>query len=135
MAVCAFVVPAIASADSFILDSGTFPNTQVFDSPSATGRWSFTIPAIPSGWTCQSLQFDISVLSASLGTVNPTPGFGNCHGTGAGVNCTVTPTGTRFPWTVTPSTTNLQIHNILFDITFENTPGRPVPVQRRAPSL
>jgi hypothetical protein len=119
MAVCAFVVPAIASADSFILDSGTFPNTQILHS----SNLSFNIPAIPMGWSCASSTFDVSVRSASDAQVLGAGGFSNCHGTGAGSNCTLTPVATRTPWTVTPSTGNLQIHDIVFDITFENTPG------------
>jgi hypothetical protein len=118
MAVCAFVVPAVASADSFILDAGTFPNTQILHS----SNLSFSIPSINWGWTCQSETYDVSVRSASDAQVLGA-GLGNCHGTGGLVNCTLTFAGTRFPWTVTPSTTNLQIHDILFDLTFENTPG------------
>lgn len=122
MAACAFVVPAIASADSFTLDSGTFPNTQIFHSSNPASRLAFSLPVAGWGSTCQSWTLDLSVRSASDAQVLGA-GFGNCHGTGTAVNCTLTPAPTNLPWTVTPSTTNLQIHDIVWDITFENTPG------------
>ena len=51
--------------------------------------------------------------------------FANCHGfAGGAVGCTTTAVGTNFPWVATAvNTTNIQIHNIDIDVSFEQTPG------------
>ncbi len=49
----------------------------------------------------------------------------NCHGNfGSGVGCTITATGTHFPWRVTPiNTTRIEIHTVEINLSFEQTPG------------
>jgi hypothetical protein len=113
----AFVGPSVSSAASW----GVVGSTHVLDSPDL----SFSIGApINGGSQCKSNQFHSSVLSAAVLTVTAA-NFAGCMGTGMnGVNCTTTPTGTGFPWTVTGlTTTNIQIHNIHVTVQFENTPG------------
>jgi hypothetical protein len=119
--VCAFA-PSMASAASW---TGTFPSTHVLDTPNPLQRLSFTATTAlgPSGWTCAAVQLHIDVLSRSDAIVTGT-NIRQCHGTGASVNCTVTPVGTGFPWTITnPTTTNISIHRVHVDLFFENTPG------------
>jgi hypothetical protein len=51
--------------------------------------------------------------------------FANCHGDiGSAVGCTVTATGTNFPWRVTAvTTTDIEIHGLDIDTAYETTPG------------
>jgi hypothetical protein len=119
--VCAFA-PAMASAASW---TGTFPSTHVLDSPNPNQRLSFSATTAlgAAGSSCAVAQFHIDLLSRSDAIVTGT-NFRQCHGTGAAVNCTATPVGTGFPWTITnPTTTNLSIHRVHVDVFFENTPG------------
>jgi hypothetical protein len=120
--VCAFA-PAMASAASW---TGTFPSTHVLDSPNPANRLSFSANlggGLIAGWTCAVAQLHFDLLSRFDAVVTGT-NFKACHGTGASVNCTVTPTGTGFPWTITnPTTTSLSIHRVHVSVLFENTPG------------
>ena len=114
-AVCAFVVPSMASAASWSVVGTTHQLT--------SNNFAFT-SAVPidAGWSCATTQFDADVASAS--TIEITGArFDNCAGTGSATGCTVTKTGTRFPWTMTaPSTTDIQIHGIHVDVRFETRP-------------
>jgi hypothetical protein len=51
--------------------------------------------------------------------------FNQCVGDlGAASGCTLTATGTNFPWRATAlTTTNIQIHGLDIDIRFETAPG------------
>ena len=121
LAVCAFMGPAMASAASWSVVGTTH---QLFSSD-----LSFRADAAPPndvtlGSICQASEFDVDVTSIS--DLRITGGsFQNCRGLpGLGANCTVTATGTGFPWTATaPNTTNIQIHGIHVDVLFEQTPG------------
>lgn len=121
MAVCAFALPAMASAASW---TGTFPSTHVLDSSNPANRVSFSVAApVNAGSTCAIARFHVVLDSAFDGTVTAAT-FQNCMGAGGAVNCTVTPVATRLPWTITnPTTTNVTIDGVHIDAFFENTPG------------
>ena len=119
MAACAFVLPSVALASSWgpiggpdhVLDSPNIGFVGVFSGEGVTSR-------------CTSSSFTATVRSAA--DMQITAGsFNGCTWSGASVgNCTMTWTPTGFPWTATAVTTsNLQIHNIDIDVTFENAPG------------
>lgn len=121
LAVCAFAVPSMASAASWS-PVGTTHRLFMSDLVFKTFQGP---PDITIALSCTATEFDADVVSAS--TIEITNGsFQNCRGLPGGVteNCTVTVTGTRFPWTMTaPTTTNIQIHGIDADLTFEHPPG------------
>ncbi len=120
LAVCAFVVPSMASAASW----SPIGSTHHLYSPNL----AFSVTAGPApgvGSSCPGLSLDVDVVSANAIEVTSGGFQPPCMGTGPAVNCTVTPTA-HFPWTVTAtSTTNVQIHNVSVTVTFENTPGNP----------
>jgi hypothetical protein len=118
LACAAFGGPSVSSAASW----GVVGSTHVLDSPNLT----FSIGApINGGWQCQINQLHSVVTSAAVLSVTAAT-FGGCMGTGNSINCTLTPTTTGFPWTVTGlTTTNIQIHNVHATVLFENTPGNP----------
>lgn len=119
MAMCAFAMPAMASAASW---SGTL-GTHVFDSSNPNNRLAFSVPAISAGATCPIAQLHGDVRNSSDAVITGVA-FQNCMGTGNAVNCTLTFTATSLPWTVTnPTTNNVTIDGIHFDKLFENTPG------------
>jgi hypothetical protein len=120
MAVCALALPSMASAASW---SGTLGD-HTFDSTNANNRLSFSVGApVTAGSTCGVSQFTLTVTNAFDAHIDGAI-FQNCMGQGNSVNCTVTPTGTNFPWTVTNRlTSHLEIHNVDVDVFFENTPG------------
>jgi hypothetical protein len=117
LAVCAFAVP-MASAASFSPVGTTVQltsNDLQFSQPLAGG--------LTVGRSCAASQFDATVTSAALITISGGR-FDNCRGTGIAAGCTVTSTGTRFPWSVTaPTTTGIQIHGFHVDIRYETAPG------------
>jgi hypothetical protein len=118
LALCAFVLPSVASAASWApvgttdgrIDSGNL-------------GFSINVPAA-SGSVCSASSFSVTVDSASVATITG-GSFANCHGDlGASVGCTTTATGTNFPWRVTvPDTTDIIIHGVDIDVYFETTPG------------
>ena len=67
--------------------------------------------------------------SASVLTITTGSFGGLCTATlvtsgGADVICTTTAVGTKFPWVATvPTASNVTIHGIHIDVTFENTPA------------
>jgi hypothetical protein len=117
LVVCAFAVPSMASAASF-----TGLGTHQLFSPNL----SFNAPTAALGWSCADSRFDIDINNGNDGII--TGGrFQNCRGlpgTAAG-NCTMTLTGTKFPWTATAAagTDNLQVHGVHVDMAFEALPG------------
>jgi hypothetical protein len=117
LVVCAFAT-SMASAASWAVIGTTH---QLF-----SNNLSFTIESpLNIGSSCANSEFDADVASAS--TLEITGGrFLNCRGTNLAAGCTVTATGTRFPWTATaPTTTNIQIHGIHVDVRFEQPPENP----------
>jgi hypothetical protein len=120
LAVCAFV-PAMASAASF---SPVGTTHQL-----ASSGLAFTIESAPiggpTGFVCGLWTLDANVTSTSDVSISAAR-FDRCHGLLAYANCTLTLVPTSLPWTATaPNTTNIQIHNINIDITYETTPGNP----------
>jgi hypothetical protein len=117
LAVCAFV-PALASAASFSQVGTTHQLTS-----NGLAFTADTGPLGQAGSTCALSQFDSTVTSASLITINAAR-FDNCHGVLAANPCTATVVPTGLPWTANaPNTTNIQIHSVNIDILFEQTPG------------
>ncbi|HEX5925919.1 MAG TPA: hypothetical protein VFY45_18970, partial [Baekduia sp.] len=118
LAVCAFVGPSMASAASW---SGLGTHQLL------STNLSFVGGVAPSnvGWNCAQSTFDTSVTNGADAAVIGTR-FSNCRGfpgTASG-SCTVTPTGSGFPWTATATATdNIQIHNIHVNMAFEALPG------------
>lgn len=117
LAACAFVVPSMASASSWATVGTTH---QLF-----SGNLSFTSTVLGSehfGWSCAATEFHVDVASASALEIAGAA-FQNCSGVAAATGCTVTATGTRFPWTATaPTTTNIQIHGFHVDLRFVTKP-------------
>ncbi|HEX5924551.1 MAG TPA: hypothetical protein VFY45_12010 [Baekduia sp.] len=118
LAVCAFVGPSMASAASW---SGL--GTHQLFSPNLsfiTGAPNFI------GWSCAQSTFDTVVTNGADAAVIGSR-FSNCRGLpGAAGSCTLTPTGSRFPWTATATATatdNIQIHNMHVNLAFEALPG------------
>jgi hypothetical protein len=117
MALCAFVLPSVASAASWAPVGTT-------DGRIDSGNLGFNIPATGAGSFCTASSFSVTVHSAAVATITGAS-FANCHGdAGLSVGCTTTATGTNFPWRATAvNTTNIQIHDINIDVFFEQTPG------------
>ena len=118
LALCAFVLPSVASAASWSPVGTT-------DGRIDSGNLGFSI-AGPSGSSCTASSFTGVVHTASVATITGAS-FANCHSNlGAGVGCTTTATGTNFPWRLTPTdTTRIEIHGVDIDVYFETTPGNP----------
>ena len=116
MALCAFVLPSVASAASWAPVGTT-------DGRIDSGNIGFSIPASGGGSSCTSSTFSVTVDSAAIATVTGGT-FGNCHGDrGNSVGCTTTTTLTNLPWRVTaPNTNDVTIH-VDIDVSFEQTPG------------
>ena len=119
LALCAFVLPSVASAASW--------------SPASTsgGRIDssnigFSIPATGSGSSCTSSTFSVTVHSAAVATITGAS-FNNCHGdVGSGVGCTTTAVATNLPWRATAiNTTDIILHGVDIDVSFETTPNTP----------
>jgi hypothetical protein len=121
MALCAFVMPSMASAASW----GVVGSEHTLDSPNLAFTNTTAIGALTSQCTRSSFTANVSsaqnleITSASFGGLCTASG-------GAGVgDCTLTAVGTRFPWTATATTTaNIQIHGVFIDLTFEDLPGQ-----------
>ena len=117
MALCAFVLPSVASAASWTPVGTT-------DGRLDSGNFGFSIPALASGTACTSSTFGVTVDSAAVATVTGVS-INNCHGDiGSGVGCTLTTTATNLPWRATAvNTTNIQVHGLEMDVSFVQTPG------------
>jgi hypothetical protein len=119
LALCAFVLPSVASAASWAPVGTT-------DGRIDSGNLGFSIApgGVGSGSFCTASSFNVTVHSAAVATIT-SASFANCHGDlGASSGCTITATGTNFPWRVTvPDTTDIIIHGVDIDNYFETTPG------------
>jgi len=119
MAICAFVLPSVASAASW----GVIGTNHTLTSPDI----GFTSVILGQGVTssCTSSSFAASVPNATALEITTGSFGGLCTATGASVGtCTVTTRSTRFPWTVAaPTTSNVQINNIHIDLRFEHPRG------------
>jgi hypothetical protein len=117
MAVCAFVLPSVASAASWGPIGGA---DHVLDSPD----FGYT-SAIGGGTvsSCTSSSFTAVVLSGADMQIRAASFGGTCTfispGTGT---CLLSAQGTRFPWTATATTTsNIQLEGVHIDIRFLQT--------------
>jgi hypothetical protein len=124
LAVCAFAVPSMASAASWA-GLGTH---QLF-SPNLQFSAVEPAPVGLVGSSCADSQFDAHVVNAAVVEITGVrflrcTGGAGFSGTGAQDDCTVTATGTNFPWTATArTTTDIQIHQIDVDVRFEVNPA------------
>jgi hypothetical protein len=112
MAVCAFVLPSVASAASWGPIGGP---DHVLDSPNI----GFTSPAGGGAISsCTSSSFTAVVLSAADMQIRAASFGGHCTFVSPGTGtCILSAQGTRFPWTATAVTTsNIQIHGVHIDI-------------------
>jgi hypothetical protein len=116
LAVCAFVVPSMASAASW---SGL--GTHQLFSPNLS--FQAVLNGQNSGSSCADSRFDADVVNAAVVEITGAR-FLNCTGTLAAADCTATPTGANFPWTATARlTTDIQIHQVDVSVLFETKPG------------
>jgi hypothetical protein len=121
LAVCAFAVPMASAASWAVI--GTH---HVLASPDLRFTAGFGGAGfVNSG--CADTEFTANVASAANLEITAAT-LRNCTGiapSGA-TNCTSTAVGTNFPWTATARlTTDIQIHGVRVDVTFENQPGNP----------
>lgn len=119
MAVCAFVLPPVASASSW----GPIGTHHTLDSPNF--GYTSQIGANGVSSSCTASSFTARVLSAGDLSISTGTFGGLCTASGAAIgDCTITTQATGFPWRATAvSTSNIQIHGIDIDYTFENSPG------------
>jgi hypothetical protein len=114
MAVCAFAMPAMASAATWGPVGG---NDHVLTSTNL----GFTTDGVtPAGSTCAVAQFTTTVTATRLDITSAT--FHRCVGVDALATCTATPVAQRLPWTATP-TTPVVIDGVHVSVTFEHKPG------------
>jgi hypothetical protein len=126
MALCAFVLPSMASAASWTPVGGA---DQRLDSADVgfTGTSTAFGPVTSS---CTRSSFTGQVVSAQTMNITAAQFGGHCNAffpaVAGGATCTATAVSTNTPWQATATTTtNIQIHNIRIDVTFEDTPGNP----------
>jgi hypothetical protein len=128
MALCAFVLPSLASAASWTPIGGA---DQRLDSPDL--GYTFTSNVFGQFVSsCTRSSLTGQVVSAQTMNITAAVFGGHCVGIfpqvggGGGTTCTLTLASTNTPWQATATTTtNIQIHNIRIDLTYENTPGNP----------
>ena len=119
LALGAFVMPSLASASSW----GAVGSHHVLTSSNiGSVLHSAAIGQITSRCTASSLTFRV-VSGADAQITSGT--FGGCTMTGVALgDCTVTTALTGLPWTATAVTTsNIQIHGVDIDLTFEQPPA------------
>jgi hypothetical protein len=127
MAFCAFVLPSIASAASWTPIGGA---DQRLDSANIGFTGSSTVVGTVLS-SCTRSSFTGQVVSAQTMNITAAQFGGHCNAFfpfvgPTGVTCTATFAPTNLPWQATATTTtNIQIHNIRIDLTYENTPGNP----------
>jgi hypothetical protein len=118
MALCAFAMPSMASASSW----GVVGSEHTLDS----SNFGFASDALGSSSDCARTQFTLDVVSTAVVEIT-SASFAGCTFTAPPTFfglCTMTETATNLPWTATAVTTsNIQIHGINIDMTFENHPG------------
>ncbi len=119
MALCAFAMPSMASASSW----GVVGSEHTLDSTTPVG---FSAAALGIFSDCARSQFTVTVTSTANIEID-SANFTGCTATGGAATvglCTVTTTSTNLPWTATAVTTsNIQIHGVNIDLTYENHPG------------
>jgi hypothetical protein len=122
MAICAFVLPSVASAASWGPIGGP---DHVLDSPNV--GFTSALLGQPTISQCTSSSFTTVVVSAADAQIRAGTFGGLCTASSAAIgDCTVTTTTTGFPWTLTAVTTsNIQLHGVDIDLTFEDMPARP----------
>ncbi len=115
MALCAFAMPSMASASSW----GVVGSEHTLD-----GNLGFISDVSGIQSDCTRVQVTLDVVSTAVIEITVAT-FSSCTASGASIgSCTVTSTGTNFPWTATARTTSdIQIHGVNIDVTFEQTPG------------
>jgi hypothetical protein len=122
MAVCAFVMPAMSSAATW----STVGTEHTLHS-SDIGFSSTVVPLLGTITSqCSDSTFTIDVRNANALNVTSARFGGTCTASGPNIGtCTVTTSATNNPnWTVTaPTTSNIQIHPLIVDLTFEQHPG------------
>ncbi len=113
MALCAFVLPSVASAASWA-GAGNIDSTNL----------GFSTGALGGGSACTASSFSVTVHNATAATITGAA-FRNCHGKqGTSIGCTTTATATGLPWRVTAvTTTAITIDQVDIDVSFETTPG------------
>jgi hypothetical protein len=83
--------------------------------------FSFSVAAANAGWTCSQTAFEGDVGASQVVVTSVV--FTGCVGLGSSVDrCSVTLSTTGLPWTVTPSTSNVQIHGVNIDLTYGPLP-------------
>ncbi len=130
MALCAFVLPSVASAASWSPVGTT-------DGRLDSANLGFSSAALNSGSSCGAVSFSVTVHSAAVATITGAS-FASCFGDlGAAAGCTATAVGTNFPWRATAvATNNIQIHGVDIDVQFETIPGtNPTHCARNGVSL
>jgi hypothetical protein len=118
LALCAFVLPSVASAASWTPVGTT-------DGRIDSGNIGFSVTALNAGSICPTASFSVTVDSAAVATITGASFGPNCMGdVGGSVGCTTTATGTNFPWRATAiDTTRIEIHGLDIDVHFETTPN------------
>ncbi len=116
MALCAFAMPSMASASSW----GPLANPE----HTLDGNLGFISDTQGIRSDCTRVQVTLDVVSTAVIEITGTT-FSSCTASGGSIgSCTVTSTGTNFPWTATARTTSdIQIHGVDIDVFFEQTPG------------
>ena len=112
---CAFAASSMASAASWsplgtthILEDTNFLNTRA--------------GPLHETEICEAVQYHVDFLATGKNLITSTS-YLRCVGLNAAVDCTVTATGTGFPWTMTaPTTSNIQIHGVHIDLRYETKP-------------
>jgi hypothetical protein len=113
LAVCAFVMPSMASALSW----GTVGSAHTLTATNL-GFIVHTTSGT-AGSTCKDVNFTSNVATAARLTITAAT-FSNCTGQGAlGTSCGATAAPTGLPWSATGVTTNnVQIHAVDIDVAF-----------------
>ena len=119
LALGAFVMPSLASASSW----GAVGSHHVLTSSNIGFVAHTTAGQVTSN--CTDSSFTFRVISTADAQVTSGTFGGNCTASGPAVgDCTVTTALTGLPWTATAVTTsNIQIHGVNIDITFEQPPA------------
>ena len=120
LALGAFVMPSLASASSW----GAVGSHHVLTS-SNIGFVSHTAALGQMVSRCTASSFTFRVISRTDAQITSGTFGGNCTLSGPGVgDCTITTALTGLPWTATAVTTsNIQIHGVDIDLTFEQPPA------------
>jgi hypothetical protein len=117
LAVCAFAAPMASAASWSVVGTNHTLSSHNLAFSQAIGG------GLTIGSSCASSSFATTVTSAAELTISSGT-FSNCRGTSLAAGCTVTATGTNFPWSATaPTTTSITIRGINVNVRFETAPG------------